>query len=202
MIIKKIEQSEVTHDDIKSFRASLPTIDTVSLHPTPGYTAPEFGINKRIIALYSATDETFILVNPEIVEVGNPIVFYEFDDFVNFKTLKTLPKNPRKTIRYDYLKIKTDNMDFIEFSSSEKKWQDLKDMYNDSGLIDCINVYRLIDSINGISIKERKYSQTVTKKFTYGRNERVMLQSPKDKSMIFVKWKDSDEYLKKGYEII
>lgn len=201
MTIKNVSKTEITNEDISQFKikcSNLTTYNSIGY----GITGPDVGIDKRIIAYFSPDSQLF-MVNPEIIEVGEPIIFYEFDQFVNFhEKQKSLPKNVRKTIRYTTIKVKTDNIGVLEFSADNKKWQDLNDLFNDAGLIDAVAIQRLIDSINGISIKERKYNQTVVNKATFGRNERVMLKNPTDSSTIFLKWKDCESYLKRGYEIV
>ena len=62
---------------------------------------------------------------------------------------------------------------------------------------------RLIDSIDGIDVTHptRRYTTQITAKKTPGRNERVMLQSPEG-GMEFVKYKNAQSFLTKGYKLV
>jgi len=62
---------------------------------------------------------------------------------------------------------------------------------------------RLIDSIDGIDVTSpnRRYTTEIKSDKKYGRNERVMLQSPEG-SMEFVKYKKAQPLLTKGYTLV
>ena len=194
MIIKKIQQSPVTADDIKIYKERTSKLKGYM------FTANDVDMDKRIISLRLVDDE-LVLVNPTLVEHSEqPVVYYEKD---TIKATKV-----RKTIRSPYLLIETDNLGKVEFKPSKEnweteKWKDGNEFLSDAGLLESVLVQRLMDAIEGIDITspERAYSDTVIKRKEPGRNERVMLQGPNGE-MQFVKSKKVDSYLQKGWNLI
>ena len=199
MIVKNLSHTEISESDISFFKSKIP-------HPTNqyGFNASDFGLDKRIICLMDDDDLPIIMVNP-VIETNSDereqIVYFEFDNFIDNSKLTKKQKNIRKTVRLRNIKVSTDNIGTLEFSADSEKWESIQELMNDKGLVKCVAVQRLIDSLNGIGINDVKYSQTVINKQTYGRNERIMLKST-DGKVMYVKYKNSEEYIKKGYEII
>lgn len=194
MIIKKIEQSPVTTDDIKLYKEKTSKLKGYM------FTANDVDMDKRIISL-RLTDDELVLVNPKIVDTApQPIVYYEKD---TNKVTKV-----RKTIRSPYLLIETDNLGKVEFKPTKEnwetdKWSSADEFLSDAGLLECVLVQRLMDAISGIDLTspERAYSETVVKQKEPGRNERVMLQGPNGE-MQFVKYKNAKDWISKGYKLM
>ena len=135
------------------------------------------------------------LVNPKITKTSDqPLVYFEKD---------SNKEKIRKTIRFPYLIVETDNLGNVEFKAEKNDWKDSDEFFGDKGLLEAVLVQRLIDAINGIDITHstRQYSETVTKDKEPGRNERVMLQGPNGE-MEFVKSKKVDLYLTNGWKLI
>ena len=194
MIIKKIQQSPITADDIKIYKERTSKLKGYM------FTANDVDMDKRIISLRLVDDE-LVLVNPTLVEHSEqPVVYYEND---TIKATKV-----RKTIRSPYLLIETDNLGKVEFKPSKEnweneKWKDGNEFLSDAGLLESVLVQRLMDAIEGIDITspERAYSDTVIKRKEPGRNERVMLQGPNGE-MQFVKYKNANQWISKGYQLM
>ena len=194
MIIKKIQQSPITADDIKIYKERTSKLKGYM------FTANDVNMDKRIISLRLVDDE-LVLVNPTLVEHSEqPVVYYEKD---TIKATKV-----RKTIRSPYLLIETDNLGKVEFKPSKEnweteKWKDGNEFLSDAGLLESVLVQRLMDAIEGIDITspERAYSDTVIKRKEPGRNERVMLQGPNGE-MQFVKYKNANQWISKGYQLM
>ena len=109
MIIKKIQQSPVTADDIKIYKERTSKLKGYM------FTANDVDMDKRIISLRLVDDE-LVLVNPTLVEHSEqPVVYYEKD---TIKATKV-----RKTIRSPYLLIETDNLGKVEFKPSKENWE-------------------------------------------------------------------------------
>ena len=194
MIIKKIQQSPITADDIKIYKERTSKLKGYM------FTANDVDMDKRIISLRLVDDE-LVLVNQTLVEHSEqPVVYYEKD---TIKATKV-----RKTIRSPYLLIETDNLGKVEFKPSKEnweteKWKDGNEFLSDAGLLESVLVQRLMDAIEGIDITspERAYSDTVIKRKEPGRNERVMLQGPNGE-MQFVKYKNANQWISKGYQLM
>ena len=71
------------------------------------------------------------------------------------------------------------------------------------GLLECVVAQHEIDHLDGILITDeiRKYTQTITKKKKYGRNERVMVKLSNGETE-FMKYKKAEPLLLEGAEIL
>jgi hypothetical protein len=192
MKVKKIESSEITMDDINEYKSKTSKLKGV------GFTASDVDMDKRIISIRMDTiDNELVLVNPKIVNKStNSIVYFEKDSTKN----KT-----RKTVRYKSVTIETDNLGLVEFKPTNEKdsWESANDFMMDVGLFETVMVQRLIDAINGIDITHPSIAYNEQRRVgeTTGRNQKVMMKSSNG-DMIFVKHKKSEEYIKKGYQIV
>jgi len=188
MKIQKINESPITQEDIALYKESISKLD--------GFMFTASDMDKRIITIrLGSVEDELTLVNPVIEKTSEqPLVYFE-KDFNKGKV--------RKTIRFPYLIVNTDNLGKVEFKAEKKDWKDSDEFFGDMGLIEAVLVQRLIDAINGIDITHpsRQYSETVIKDKEPGRNERVMLQGP-DGEMEFVKSKKIDSYLQRGWNLI
>ena len=196
MIIKKIEQSPVTAEDIKLYKEKTSKLKGYM------FTANDVNMDKRIVSLRLTEEDELILVNPTILQSAEqPVVYYEKD------THK--PTKVRKTIRSPYLVVETDNLGKVEFKPTKEnweteKWKNADEYLSDAGLLECVLIQRLMDAIAGIDLTspERAYSETVVKtQKEPGRNERVMLQGPNGE-MQFVKYKNAGSLISQGYKLM
>jgi hypothetical protein len=175
--VKYVEPSEITQLDIDGFKSNTSESIPFMIHPT-----------KRMIYVAG-----LVFVNPTIKDVRNQIVYWELDS--------NKPKY-RKTVRYSYILVQTDNLGDVEFKSDIEGWKDVNQLMEDTGLAETVLVQRLIDAIDGIDItnpirryENRLYSEKVD------RNKRVMVQSPKGETL-FMKYKKAIPLINQGYKLI
>ena len=191
MKIQKINQSTITNEDIANYKQAISKLEGFM------FTASDVNIDKRIVTVrLGSIEDELTLVNPIVLnESDRPLVYFEKDSNKENKV--------RKTIRHPYVLIETDNLGKVEFKAEKTEWKNSDEFFGDVGLLECVLVQRLIDSINGIDITHpsRQYSETIVKDKEPGRNERVMLQGPAGE-MEFVKSKKVDSYLAKGWNLI
>jgi hypothetical protein len=191
MKVQKINESTITTEDIASYKQAISKLEGFM------FTANDVSLDKRIVTVrLGNVEDELTLVNPIVLKESDvPLVYFEKDSNKENKV--------RKTIRYPYILIQTDNLGNVEFKAEKTEWKDSDEFFNDIGLLECVLVQRLIDSINGIDITHpsRQYSETITKDKEPGRNERVMLQGPAGE-MEFVKSKKINSYLAKGWNLI
>ncbi len=119
-------------------------------------------------------EDELTLVNPKVISISDkPLVYFEKD---------TNKNKVRKTIRYPWLVVDTDNLGKVEFKATSETfdWKTADEFFSDAGLLEAVLVQRGLDAMDGIDITHpaRQYSETITKDKTPGRNERVMLQGP------------------------
>ncbi len=191
MKVKKIDFGQITDSDIQSYKEKISKIDGII------FNASDVDIDKRIISVRLGEKENELtLVNPKVLQVSDkPLVYFEKD---TYKTNKI-----RKTVRFPWIVLDTDNLGKVEFKSEKTEWKDADEFFGDAGLLEAVLVQRAIDAIDGIDIThpQRAYSETIKKDKEPGRNERVMLQGPNGE-MEFVKSKKVDSYLQKGWNLI
>lgn len=191
MKVKKISFSQITDSDIKQYKQKVSELDGII------FNAADVDIDKRIISVRLGEKENELtLVNPKVIQVSDkPLVYFEKD------TIKL--NKVRKTVRFPWIILDTDNLGKVEFKSEKTEWKDADEFFGDAGLLECVLVQRALDAIDGIDITHpvRAYSETIKKDKEPGRNERVMLQGPNGE-MEFVKSKKVDSYLQKGWNII
>ena len=191
MKVQKIDSGVITLDEVSLYKDSISKLE--------GYvfTAADINFNKRIITIRLREKENELtLVNPKIIKTSEqPVVYFEKDSLKQNKV--------RKTIRFPWLVVDTDNLGKVEFKSEKTEWKDADEFFGDAGLLEAVLVQRAIDAIDGIDITHpsRAYSETIVKDKEPGRNERVMLQGPNGE-MEFVKSKKVDSYLQKGWNLI
>jgi hypothetical protein len=192
MKVKLINPSPILNDDIELYK------DRTSKLKGVVFTSNDIGLEKRIVSVRLIGEDDLVLVNPVIVEKpDNLLVYFEKDSNKANKV--------RKTIRYPYLIVHTDNLGRVEFKATNEnnKWESLNHLMEDAGLLEAVLVQRAIDAIDGIDIthKSRAYTETVQSKKEPSRNERVMLQSSVGET-VFVKYKKAEEYIKMGYQLL
>jgi hypothetical protein len=191
MIVKKVEQTEVTNDDLNQYLNKISKLDGIH------FTGLDVGMNKRIVTIrFGGEYEELTMINPRFEEKSEEMVTYVERDS------KKLNKT-RRTLRHRTIKVNTDNLGLVEFTSDKSEWESSNDFFMDAGLFECVLAQRLIDSIDGIDVthKDRLYSIQIKSEKKPGRNERVMLQSPEGE-MEFVKYKNAGPYLERGYQLV
>src|SRR5210317_10052 len=191
MIVKRVEKTPVTNDELKLYKERISKLDKEF-----AVNALDVGMDKRIVTIkFGGEYDDLTLVNPTVIETSKELVVYFEKDSYKNKT--------RKTTRHKSFKVDTDNLGVVEFSSDKDTWQNENEFMNDLGLFECITAQRLIDSIDGIDVNSplRRYTQERKVEKKPGRNERVMLQSPEGE-MEFVKYKKAQPLLDKGYKLV
>ena len=190
MKVKKIEPLNITQEDIKQYRDKISKLEGIV------FSAEDVDIHKRIISIRLGNPEDeLVLANPKVLQVSEqPLVYFEKD---------TYKEKVRKTIRYPYIVIDTDNLGKVEFKAEKDEWKDADEFFGDKGLLEAVLIQRALDAIDGVDIThpQRQYSETIIKDKEPGRNERVMLQGPAGE-MEFVKSKKVNSYLEKGWNLI
>jgi peptide deformylase len=192
MKIKKINEAPISAEDVSSYKSSIANLNGIV------FSAADVSLDKRIITIRLGNKEDELtLVNPKVVSLSDrPLVYFEKD---------TNKNKVRKTIRYPWIVLETDNLGKVEFKATSETfdWKTADEFFSDAGLLEAVLVQRALDAIDGIDITHptRQYSETVTKEKSAGRNERVMLQGPNGE-MEFVKSKKVDSYLQKGWSVI
>ena len=191
MKVQKINEGHITSDDVSLYKQKISKLEGFV------FNAADVNIDKRIITIrLGDKEDELTLVNPKpISKSDKPLVYFEKDTYKLNKV--------RKTIRYPWFVLETDNLGKVEFKSDKTEWKDADEFFGDVGLVEAVLIQRALDAIDGIDITHpsRAYSETITKDKEPGRNERVMLQGPNGE-MEFVKSKKIDSYLIKGWQLI
>ena len=162
-----------------------------------GMSANQIGLNKRICVI-NVREEPLVLVNPTIVEESEEKIMY----FEGCLSLPKTMKKPIKTVRSYGVKVKADNFpDVLDFSTKERKHEDINALFGDVDLLESVCVQHEIDHLNGVTIRDRQYTETVrlTTFAKMGRNERFILK--KDNETLSVKKKNLSTYLEQGWEV-
>ena len=162
-----------------------------------GMSANQIGLNKRICVI-NVREEPLVLVNPTIVEESEEKIMY----FEGCLSLPKTMKKPIKTVRSYGVKVKADNFpDILDFSTKERKHEDINALFGDVDLLESVCVQHEIDHLNGLTIRDRQYTETVrlTSFAKLGRNERFILK--KGDETLSVKKKNLSTYLEQGWEV-
>jgi len=192
---KPIPTTTFTKEDQDLATAALLT--AVTEHQGLGMSANQIGLNKRICVI-NVREEPLVLVNPTIVEESEEKIMY----FEGCLSLPKTMKKPIKTVRSYGIKVKADNFpDVLEFSTKERKHEDINALFGDVDLLESVCVQHEIDHLNGLTIRDRQYTETVrlTTFAKMGRNERFILK--KDNETLSVKKKNLSTYLEQGWEV-
>ena len=192
---KSIPTTTFTKEEQDLATAALLT--AVTEHKGLGMSANQIGLNKRICVI-NVREEPLVLVNPTIVEESEEKIMY-------FEGCLSLPKTmqkPIKTVRSYGVKVKADNFpDVLDFSTKERKHEDINALFSDVDLLESVCVQHEIDHLNGLTIRDRQYTETVrlTAFAKLGRNERFILK--KGDETLSVKKKNLSTYLEQGWEV-
>ena len=177
--------------------ATAALLTAVTEHQGLGMSANQIGLNKRICVI-NVRQEPLVLVNPTIVEESEEKIMY----FEGCLSLPKTMKKPIKTVRSYGVKVKADNFpDVLDFSTKERKHEDINALFGDVDLLESVCVQHEIDHLNGVTIRDRQYTETVrlTTFAKMGRNERFILK--KDNETLSVKKKNLSTYLEQGWEV-
>lgn len=192
---KSIPTTTFTKEEQDLATAALLT--AVTEHQGLGMSANQIGLNKRICVI-NVREEPLVLVNPTIVEESEEKIMY----FEGCLSLPKTMKKPIKTVRSYGVKVKADNFpDVLDFSTKERKHEDINALFGDVDLLESVCVQHEIDHLNGLTIRDRQYTETVrlTAFAKMGRNERFILK--KDNETLSVKKKNLSTYLEQGWEV-
>ena len=177
--------------------ATAALLTAVTEHKGLGMSANQIGLNKRICVI-NVREEPLVLVNPTIVEETEEKIMY----FEGCLSLPKTMKKPIKTVRSYGVKVKADNFpDVLDFSTKERKHEDINALFGDVDLLESVCVQHEIDHLNGLTIRDRQYTETVrlTAFAKLGRNERFILK--KGDETLSVKKKNLSTYLEQGWEV-
>jgi peptide deformylase len=192
---KSIPTTTFTKEEQDLATAALLT--AVTEHQGLGMSANQIGLNKRICVI-NVREEPLVLVNPTIVEETEEKIMY----FEGCLSLPKTMKKPIKTVRSYGVKVKADNFpDVLDFSTKERKHEDINALFGDVDLLESVCVQHEIDHLNGLTIRDRQYTETVrlTAFAKLGRNERFILK--KENETLSVKKKNLSTYLEQGWEV-
>ena len=192
---KSIPTTTFTKEEQDLATAALLT--AVTEHQGLGMSANQIGLNKRICVI-NVREQPLVLVNPTIVEESEEKIMY----FEGCLSLPKTMKKPIKTVRSYGVKVKADNFpDVLDFSTKERKHEDINALFGDVDLLESVCVQHEIDHLNGLTIRDRQYTETVrlTAFAKLGRNERFILK--KENETLSVKKKNLSTYLEQGWEV-
>ena len=177
--------------------ATAALLTAVTEHQGLGMSANQIGLNKRICVI-NVREEPLVLVNPTIVEESEEKIMY----FEGCLSLPKTMKKPIKTVRSYGVKVKADNFpDVLDFTTKERKHEDINALFGDVDLLESVCVQHEIDHLNGLTIRDRQYTETIrlTAFAKLGRNERFILK--KGDETLSVKKKNLSTYLEQGWEV-
>ena len=177
--------------------ATAALLTAVTQHQGLGMSANQIGLNKRICVI-NVKEQPLVLVNPQILDEGQEKLIY----FEGCLSLPKTMKKPIKTVRSYNVKVKADNFpDVLEFGTEERNHQDINSLFGDINLLESICVQHEIDHLNGLTIRDRQYTETVrlTSFGKLGRNEKLLLK--KGEETLSVKKKNLSTYLEQGWEV-
>lgn len=192
---KSIPTTTFTKEEQDLATAALLT--AVTEHQGLGMSANQIGLNKRICVI-NVREQPLVLVNPTIVEESEEKIMY----FEGCLSLPKTMKKPIKTVRSYGVKVKADNFpEVLDFSTKERKHEDINALFGDVDLLESVCVQHEIDHLNGLTIRDRQYTETVrlTTFAKMGRNERFILK--KENETLSVKKKNLSTYLEQGWEV-
>jgi peptide deformylase len=189
-------KSEFTQKEADELENTLK--EGLKTYPGLGISSTQLGIKKRACYIKFGNDENgreMFLLNPVIVERSKEgFLFYE-----GCLSIPSTVAKPVRTIRASKVIVQTDNLGELIFEINPEG-----DRANEQVSVETmmtVIVQHEIDHLDGITIRDRVYSTTVTKKSNYGRNDKIVMKSPAGE-MVEVKFKKANNYFLQGYEIV
>jgi peptide deformylase len=185
-------KSEITQDEADELRMKL--TQALIENPGLGISATQIGIKKRACYIQFGDEELF-LVNPIIKEKSK-------EGFLFMEGCLSIPstlRSPIRTIRASKVVIDTDNLGELIFEINPEGDEANKTVSKETMMT--VIVQHEIDHLDGITIKDRVYNTQIVKKTTYGRNDKIVMKSPKG-DLEEIKYKHANKYFLQGYEIV
>lgn len=186
----RVEKTEFTTEEIDSIRKTLS--GALDQFGGLGIAATQLGIKKRACFINVDGDE-LLLINPQITERSD-------EGFIFIEGCLSIPKTikqPLKTIRSTKVVVQTDNLGELTFEINKEGDKDSVSKET----MQTVVVQHEIDHLDGITIRDRVYSTTIVKNEKWGRNDKVIMKSPKGE-LVEIKYKRANDYFLKGYEIV
>lgn len=194
---KPVQPGQYSQEDIQKITNILTT--ALNRYGGIGLSANQIGLDAR--ACIINVKEPLVLINPVIVKRSEDNVAYVESSLSVDKSLRS----PVKTVRSKEITVECDNLGTVMFAPDayEGIWADADEFFSDAGLLETAIAQQVIDLLDGVLITHpsRRYTQTVTKSKTYGRNEMVMIQLPDGKTE-FIKYKKAQSLLDVGGVIL
>ena len=185
-------KSEITQDEADELRMQL--TQALVENPGLGISATQIGIKKRACYIQFGDEELF-LVNPVVKEKSK-------EGFLFMEGCLSIPstlRSPIRTIRASKVVIDTDNLGELTFEINPEGDEANKTVSKETMMT--VIVQHEIDHLDGITIKDRVYNTQIVKKTTYGRNDKIVMKSPKG-DLEEIKYKHANKYFLQGYEIV
>ena len=185
-------KSEITQDESDELRMQL--TQALVENPGLGISATQIGIKKRACYIQFGDEELF-LVNPIVKEKSK-------EGFLFMEGCLSIPstlRSPIRTIRASKVVIDTDNLGELTFEINPEGDEANKTVSKETMMT--VIVQHEIDHLDGITIKDRVYNTQIVKKTTYGRNDKIVMKSPKG-DLEEIKYKHANKYFLQGYEIV
>ena len=187
-----VRKTEITNNEADELRIQL--TQALIEHPGLGISATQIGIKKRACYIHFGEEELF-LVNPVIKEKSKEgFLFYE-----GCLSIPSTLTKPVRTIRACKIVVDTDNLGELTFEINPEGDKQNEQVSKETMMT--VIVQHEIDHLDGFTIKDRVYSTTVVKRADYGRNDKIVMKSPKGE-LVEVKYKKANDYFLKGYEIV
>jgi peptide deformylase len=187
-----IPKTEITTAEADELRAQLEK--GMELYPGLGISATQLGIKKRACYIKFGDEELFLL---------NPIITSKSQEgFLFFEGCLSIPSTltkPVRTIRATKVIVQTDNLGELTFEINPDGDRANEQVSKETMMT--VIVQHEIDHLDGITIKDRVYSTTITKKSNYGRNDKIVMKSPSGE-LEEIKYKHANKYFLQGYEIV
>jgi peptide deformylase len=192
---KEIQPKPMTQEEIDTI--SIKLLDGLKKYGGIGLSANQLGLDVRACVIN--VKEPLVLINPRVIEVSNDTVAYVEQCLSIPKTMR----KPVKTVRFKSFTVECDNLGTVIFSPDKNEWKDSDEFFSDEGLLECVCAQHELDHLEGRLITDpiRRYSTTLVKSKTYGRNERVMVKLPNGETE-FMKYKKAEPLLREGAEIL
>ena len=179
-----IVSSETTQNEADELRKTLEI--ALEKYGGLGISATQLGIKKRACYIKLGDEELFLL-NPVIKDRGT-------DGFLFFEGCLSIPSTldrPIRTVRATKVIVATDNLGELTFEVDLEG--DKANEQISMGTMKTVVVQHEIDHMDGITIRDRQYNTTFSKKTNYGRNEKIIMKSPTGE-MVEVKYKNANKY--------
>lgn len=189
-------KTPMNQQEVDALEATLK--EGMKQYPGLGISATQLGIKARACYIKFGNED-----NGRELFLLNPIITSKSEEgFLFFEGCLSIPSTitkPIRTIRSTKVVVQTDNFGELTFEINPEG-----DRANEQVSVETmmtVIVQHEIDHLDGITIKDRVYSTTITKKNSYGRNDKIVMKSPKGE-MEEIKFKHANKYFLQGYEIV